>query len=87
MWPFNKKKPTAKNVYKVTYIPCVDIDTEKNEVICQLSNMKEAYVEAESVFDAQKVFADTKVTKVFFSPHIYIDRITEVIHRTDEFKL
>lgn len=84
MWPFKKKKPTAKNVYKVTYIPCAEIDEEKGEVICRLCNMREAYVEAENLSEAQKAFADVKIGKVVLTPHVYIDRITEVIHRADD---
>lgn len=78
MWPFKKKQ----NIYKVTYIPCAEIHEEKGEVICRLCNMREVYVEAENLFEAQKNFADMKIGKVTLTPHIYIDRITEVMHKT-----
>ena len=81
MWPFTKKLQ-PKNVYKVTYIPCAEIDEEKGEVICRLCNMRETYVEAVDMNEAQKTFADMKIGKVILTPHVYIDRITEVIHRT-----
>lgn len=79
---FKKKKAPLKNIYKVTYIPCATIDEDKGEVVCLLSNMKETYVEAVDEADAQKVFADRNVTNIIFSPHIFIDRITEVVHRS-----
>jgi len=81
MFGFLRKKPKPKNVYKVTYIPCAEIDEEKGEVTCRLCNMRETYVEAENLFEAQKAFADMKVGKVVLTPHTYIDRITEVVHR------
>lgn len=84
MWPFKRKKSDSKNIYKVTYIPCVDIDRDKGEVVCQLSNMREVYVEAENPLEAQKAFADMKIGKVVLTPHVYIDRITEVIHRSGD---
>ena len=80
MFRFLKKKPL--NVYKVTYIPCADIDLDKGEVVCQLSNMKEAFVEAANLTEAQKIFADMSTTKVMLTPHVYIDRIVEVIKRS-----
>ena len=80
IWPFKKRKP--KNIYKVTYIPGADIDREKGTAVCYLCNMQEAYVEAESAFEAQKVFADFGATHIVLYPHVYIDRIEEVVHRS-----
>lgn len=82
MWPFRKKKPPLKNVYRMTYIPCCEIDPENDQIICRPSNMREAYVEAENMFEAQKAFADMKTSRIVFSPHLFIDRITEIVHRT-----
>lgn len=83
MWPFNGKAGRLKNVYKVTYIPCAEIDEAKGEVVCRLCNMREAYVEAENPMEAQKAFADFRQGKVSLSPHVYIDRIVEVVHRVE----
>ncbi len=74
-----KPKPKLKNVYKVTYIPCAEIDENKGEVICLLSNMREVYVEAENLIEAQKAFAGN--TEITLTPHTFINRITEVVHR------
>lgn len=79
MFGFLRKKPKPKNVYKVTYIPCAEIDENKGEVICLLCNMREVYVEAENLIEAQKAFAGN--TEVTLTPHTFIDQITEVIHR------
>ena len=78
MWPFSKKKPAPlKNVYRVTYIPCAEVDDDKGEVVCRLCNMREKFVEAENLIGAQKAFAADYV----LTPHVYINRIVEVIHR------
>ena len=78
MFGFLRKKPKLKNVYKVTYIPCAEIDEEKGEVICRLCNMREMYVEAENLVEAQKAFAGS--IEITLTPHTFIDRIAEVVH-------
>ena len=78
MWPFGKKKPLPKNVYKVTYIPCCDVTDQA--LVFQKSNMREAFVEAYSVLDAQVEFA--RIGGTMLCPHVAIDRITKVIDGT-----
>lgn len=80
MWPFSRKKTASpKNVYRVTYIPCAEIGADK--VVCRLCDMREAFVEAENPLEAQKAFADFRQSKISLWPHVYIDRITEVVRR------
>lgn len=77
MWPFSRKADRLKNVYRVTYIPCAEVDDDKGEVVCRLCNMRETFVEAKNLVEAQKEF----VADFVLTPHVYIDRITEVVHR------
>ena len=69
MWPFKKKK---NHLYKVEYIYSASLSLTSAEF--NFRDMKEAFVEAENLFDAQVKFA----SKYVLTPHICIHKISEV---------
>ena len=73
MWPFSRKHAN-KDLYKVTY--AIACDVTNDALVFQKSNMRECYVEASSLLDAQVVFAQK--CGGILSPHVCIDRITKV---------
>ncbi len=76
LW-FSKKQP-LKDIYKITYIPCGDIDRDEKAATFLYTNLREVFVEANDLTEAQAEF--TK--KVVLTPHVMIDRITKVISRS-----
>ena len=73
-----KKKPKDKmHVYKIQYVLCATIDPNAGAAgtaTFDFKYMKEAFVKADHIVEAQAVFA----SKCMLTPHVYIHDIKQI---------
>ena len=73
-----KKKPQSKaHVYRVQYVQCATIDPSAGEagtVTFDFKHMKEAFINADTVIEAQTIFA----SKCMLTPHVYMHDIKQI---------
>lgn len=78
MFEIFKKKPQPKaHVYRVQYVQCATIDPSAGEagiVTFDFKHMKEAFVKADTIIEAQAIFA----SKCMLTPHVYIHDIKQI---------
>ena len=74
MFGIFKKKKQQKYLYKITYCLSAMVDNEKHTVTFDTSWLRDLYVAAYDMADAQVEFAK----RVVLSPHIYVHRIEKM---------
>lgn len=84
MFGIFKKKPQPKaHVYKVRYVLSATIDPTAGKagtVTFNFEYMKEVFVEANTVIEAQVIFA----SKHMLTPHVYVHDIKQVDITTND---
>ena len=82
MFNFLRKKPKSEpSIWRVQYVHCATIDPSAGEggtATFDLKWLKEAYVKANNVIEAQTAFAST----VMLTPHVYIHDVRKLDIRT-----
>ena len=74
---FKKKSQLNAHVYRVQYVQCATIDPSAGEagtVTFDFKHMKDAFVKADTVIEAQAIFA----SKYMLTPHVYVHDIKQI---------
>ena len=73
MFSIFKKKP-PKHVFRVKYVLGAFIDPKEGKVTFNLDEMREAFVQASYLMEAQQVFA----SRHMLTPHTYVHEIKQI---------
>lgn len=73
MFSIFKKKP-PKHVFRVRYVLGATIDPTEGKVTFKLDDMREAFVQASNLMEAQQVFASRHV----LTPHVYVHELKQI---------
>ena len=74
---FKKKLQPKTHVYKVQYVQCATLDPSAGKAgtaTFDLKYMKDAFVKANDVLEAQAIFA----SKHMLTPHVYVHDVKQI---------